>query len=226
MADETTTPNQDNIQTPVQAEEVKTEETVTTPETVAEPIKEETAPEAVAETPAEEIVEVKDFSFLKPGITVKVHQTIQEAGKKEGEMKETPKWNEKDHDVFWKEFRQVYAKDGVNFLRCQHLTEAPKDHPVANIIWIGENRRLLVCGVCWKMSLGTAFYNIVHPGTNFPDEVAKDYGETVYSMAYLLRMKYIQRKTAGIIAGLPWRKRIPKLLQFWWLKIRTHFIPV
>lgn len=30
----------------------------------------------------------KDFSNLRPGMTVKVHQKIMEAGKKEGEMKE------------------------------------------------------------------------------------------------------------------------------------------
>ena len=30
----------------------------------------------------------KDFSFLKPGMTVRVHQKIKEAGKKKGEIKE------------------------------------------------------------------------------------------------------------------------------------------
>jgi large subunit ribosomal protein L19 len=45
---------------------------------MAEETKQETKAEAVK----------NDFSNLKPGMTVKVHQKIMEAGKKEGEMKE------------------------------------------------------------------------------------------------------------------------------------------
>ncbi|MFC1612420.1 50S ribosomal protein L19 [Patescibacteria group bacterium] len=37
---------------------------------------------------AKEEKKAKDFSYLKPGMTVKVHQKIQEAGKKKGEIKE------------------------------------------------------------------------------------------------------------------------------------------
>ncbi|MBU1180291.1 50S ribosomal protein L19, partial [Patescibacteria group bacterium] len=40
-----------------------------------------------AEEPKEEKIKSKDFSYLKPGMTVKVHQKIQEIGKK-GEAKE------------------------------------------------------------------------------------------------------------------------------------------
>lgn len=43
--------------------------------------------QAVEEEKPENKPEKKDFSYLKPGMTVKVHQRIQEVGKK-GEMKE------------------------------------------------------------------------------------------------------------------------------------------
>ncbi len=55
---------------------------------MAEETKQETKPEAVKNPSSHEATKDKGFSNLKPGMTVKVHQKIMEAGKKEGEMKE------------------------------------------------------------------------------------------------------------------------------------------
>ena len=64
---------------------------------MAEENKKESGKEKIEEAPEEkkdeqpqeeEKQKPKDFSFLKPGMTVKVHQKIQEAGKKKGEIKE------------------------------------------------------------------------------------------------------------------------------------------
>ena len=80
---------EDSTTTEVKAEEVKA------PEVKTEETKPEEAPvtpeEVVKEEPTDtlEVTEpgLKDYSYLKPGMTVKVHQKIQEAGKKKDETK-------------------------------------------------------------------------------------------------------------------------------------------
>lgn len=53
---------------------------------MAEETKQEVEQEAVQEAKPE--AKKQDYSNLRPGMTVKVHQKIKEAGKKAGEMKE------------------------------------------------------------------------------------------------------------------------------------------
>ncbi len=55
---------------------------------MAEETKQEVKPEAAKNPSSREATKDRNFSHLKPGMTVKVHQKIMEAGKKEGEMKE------------------------------------------------------------------------------------------------------------------------------------------
>lgn len=77
--------------------DVQQEEDKKTIDSVAEPTEEKV--ESSADLPNDTTQEqneteetnketLKDFSNLKPGMTVKVHQKIQEAGKKKGEIKE------------------------------------------------------------------------------------------------------------------------------------------
>jgi len=51
-------------------------------------------------------------------------------------------------------------KPGITYLKCQHLIEDKKGWEHFNL-WIGENRRLILCTICTDVMFGT-FMKVFH----------------------------------------------------------------
>ena len=135
-------------------------------------------------------------------------------------------WHEKTGEVYWKEFKSEWMKEGVKYERCQHLIERPKDTPIANILWIGENRRLLPCSLCWKAILGTVFYNMIHPGGDLPASTQIEYGIAFKTVLHVMELRAIRAEIETTINQVPFPMRLIQKAKYLFWRMRHRSIKI
>lgn len=52
-----------------------------------------------------------------------------------------------------KDYRRIERKEGIKYIRCQHLREGTQKAEMS-AQWIGETTRLIVCPICESVRLG------------------------------------------------------------------------